>query len=357
MSFLQYILSLLQTTYFNNTIGAYLLAFGIVSISVILGKAIYWLFENILTSLTKKTQTKLDDILVDSLRGPAIFLIFYAGFNYGYRTLILTENATRIFGNIAYILLAINIAWLLVNLIDAFIKEYFTRFAEKTKTDLDNQIVPVVRSLIKIIIVIIAIISILDNMGLDVTSLIAGLGIGGLAFALAAQDSLKNLFGGVALFTDKPFKVGERIKLDEQRDGYVREIGMRTTKIETFDGTYIIVPNSTISTTIVENISKERARRVRTTIGIEYDTPHKKVEQTIKIIEKIILDNKDTDDKSVVVLNDFAESSLNILVIYWIKNLDSILATKHGINMEIKKKLDEAKINFAFPTRTLHIKK
>jgi len=97
-------MNFLQIVYFDNTIGAYLLALGLVALSVVIGRVIYWLFENILTSLTRKTKTKIDDILVDSLRGPAIFLIFYAGFNYRYRTLVLSEGALKVFGNIAYIL-------------------------------------------------------------------------------------------------------------------------------------------------------------------------------------------------------------------------------------------------------------
>ncbi len=348
---------LLDTVYFGNTLLKYLIALGILAGSIILGKILYWVITNIVKIFTQKTETKLDDILISSLQGPAVFFIFYTGFNVAYRTLSLTDNVLKVFSNISYIMFAINVSWLLMNFVDSIIKEYFARIAAKTKSDLDDQILPVVRTLVKTIIVIIAIISILDNMGFDIASLLAGLGIGGLAFALAAQDTLKNFFGGITVFADKPFKVGDRIKLDDQRDGFVKTIGVRSTVLETFDGTQIIVPNARIADTILENISREQARRIKTTIGVEYGTSMKKMEEAIKIIKEIILKNKDTDDKSFVTFDSFGDSTLNIQVIYWIKNKDNILTAKHAINMEIKKQFEKAKINMAFPTRTLYLKK
>lgn len=202
---------LLDTVYFGNTLLKYLIALGILAGSIILGKILYWVITNIVKIFTQKTETKLDDILISSLQGPAVFFIFYTGFNVAYRTLSLTDNVLKVFSNISYIMFAINVSWLLMNFVDSIIKEYFARIAAKTKSDLDDQILPVVRTLVKTIIVIIAIISILDNMGFDIASLLAGLGIGGLAFALAAQDTLKNFFGGITVFADKPFKVGDRI--------------------------------------------------------------------------------------------------------------------------------------------------
>ncbi|PIN80076.1 mechanosensitive ion channel protein MscL [Candidatus Woesearchaeota archaeon CG10_big_fil_rev_8_21_14_0_10_32_9] len=346
-----------STVYFGNTILSYLIALGVVAGSIVAGKILYWLISNVVKVFTQKTETKLDDILIEALQGPAIFFLFYVGFNYAYRLLSFPEHVMTIFGNIAYILLAINVAWLLINIVDAIIQEYFAKIAAKTKSDIDDQLMPIVRTLVKVIIVIIAIISILDNMGFDIASLLAGLGIGGLAFALAAQDTLKNLFGGITIFADKPFKVGDRIKLDDSRDGFVRTIGVRSTILETFDGTQIIVPNAKITDSILENISRESARRVKASVGVEYGTSMKKMEEAIKIIKEIIVKNKDTEDRSFVTFDGFGDFSLNIQIIYWIKNKDNILIAKHNINMEIKKQFEKAKINMAFPTSTVYLKK
>ena len=346
-----------STVYFGNTILSYLMALGIVAGSIVAGKILYWIISNVVKVFTQKTETKLDDILIEALQGPAIFFLFYLGFNYAYRLLSFPEHVFKVFGNIAYILFAINVAWLLINIVDAIIQEYFAKIATRTKSDIDDQLMPIVRTLVKVIIVIIAIISILDNMGFDIASLLAGLGIGGLAFALAAQDTLKNLFGGITIFADKPFKVGDRIKLDDARDGFVRTIGVRSTILETFDGTQIIVPNAKITDSILENISRESARRVKASVGVEYGTSMKKMEEAIKIIKEIILKNKDTDDRSFVTFDGFGDFSLNIQIIYWIKNKDNILNAKHNINMEIKKQFEKAKINMAFPTSTVYLKK
>lgn len=350
-------MAIFSTVYFGNTILSYLIALAIIAGSIIAGKILYWIISTFVKAFTQKTKTDLDDILIEALQGPAIFFLFYIGFNYAYGTLSFPEHVLTVFKNISYIILAINISWLLMNIVDTIIRAYFSRVAARTKTDLDDHLLPVIRTLVKVIIIAIAIISILDNMGFDIASLLAGLGIGGLAFALAAQDTLKNLFGGITLFADKPFKIGDRIKLDDQRDGFVKKIGVRSTILETFDGTQIIVPNAKIADTILENVSREQARRVKMIIGVEYGTSMKKMDEAIKIIKDIVLKNKDTDDKSFVIFDGFGDSSLNILVIYWIKNLDNILDAKHNINMDIKKKFEKAKIEMAFPTRTLYMKK
>ncbi|MGV8168619.1 MAG: mechanosensitive ion channel family protein [Candidatus Nanoarchaeia archaeon] len=349
-----------EVVWHGNTVGKYLIALAIIILSVVAGKIAYWIFANILKALTKKTETKLDDIIVEALNNPVVFFIFYIGFNYAYRTLSLTERATAVCKNISFILLAINISWIVINLVDAFIREYFQRIAEKTKSDLDDQLLPVIRTVVKIIIVVIAIISILDNMGFDIASLLAGLGIGGLAFALAAQDTLKNFFGGVAVFTDKPFKVGDRIKLDDTRDGFVREIGVRSTKIETFDGTFIIVPNGMISNSILENISREKSRRVKMILGLEYGTSDKKLVRAVDIVKDVIKKHKLTDhnpDNITVTFDKFGDSSLDILVIYFITDIPKTASIKHDINSEIKKRFEKEKINFAFPSRTVYLKK
>jgi len=348
----------LETAYFGNTIGKYLVAIAVILLSIVVGKIAYWIFANILKVLTKKTKTNLDDIIVEALNNPVVFFIFYVGFNYAYRMLYLSERAGVIFKNISIILLAINISWAVINLVDALIREYFAKIAEKTKTDMDDQLLPVIRSIVKIVIIIIASIAVLDNMGFDIASLLAGLGIGGLAFALAAQDTLKNFFGGVAVFTDKPFKVGDRIKLDDVRDGFVREIGVRSTKIETFDGTHIIVPNGMIANSILENVSREKARRVKITLGLDYSTSDSKLEKAIFIIKEIIKKNKLTDKETFnVTFDSFGDSTLNVVVIYWITDVSKVMDVKHEINVEIKKKFEKEKISFAFPTSTIYLKK
>ncbi len=351
MGFLQYEL-------WGNTLGRYAIFLGILVLSFIAGKIVYWLFSNILTALTKKTETKLDDILVEALNSPIVFFVMYGGFHIAYRTLVLGARALTVFGNISFILLMIGITWTVINVIDGLIKEYFTRPNEEGTVDMNTQILPVIRTLVRVVLIIIGILVVLSNMGFDIASILAGLGIGGLAFALAAQDTLKNFFGGVAVFADKPFKVGDRIKLDDARDGFVKEVGMRSTKIETFDGTFIIIPNAKIADSILENVSKEKARRVKMVLGLEYDTSNEKIERAIEIIKTVVKKHKNTGkDNMSVTFDKFGDDALELLVIYWITDIPKTLAIKNDINLEIKKKFEKEKINFAFHTQTVHLKK
>ncbi|NQU98052.1 mechanosensitive ion channel family protein [Candidatus Woesearchaeota archaeon] len=348
--------AILGFEYFGNTTYNYLIFFGIIIVSIIIGRIVFYVSSGFLKQKAEKTKSKIDDIIIAVMEKPLVFLIFVIGFIVALQTLNLSPGADKFFSNVVHIILIINIFWFVIYFVDALIVNYIKPLASKTKSELDDVLLPIIRRIVKITLIVMAAIIIIDKFGYDVTSLIAGLGIGGLAFALAAKDMLANLFGGVAILTDKPFKLGDRIKIEDY-DGWVREIGLRSTRIETLDGFQLIVPNSKISDTILQNVSREKSRKVKATIGVEYNTSMKKMEEAKKILEDVILKNKDTENRSIVSFTEFADSSLNFLVIYWIKNLDEILEARHNVNMEIKKRFEKAKIEMAFPTRTVYMKK
>jgi MscS family membrane protein len=250
----------------------------------------------------------------------------------------------------------IAVTWFIVSFVDALLANYLLPYAQQSSSKLDDTLFPLVKGLVNFALYAIAIIFIIQYLGYEVTGLLAGLGIGGLAFALAAQDVLSNFFGGAAVITDKPFKVGDRILLSGN-DGFVRQIGMRSTTIETFDGTMIVVPNSTVASSVVENISAERARRVKVILGVEYGTSTKKMMMAKELLTQIVLDDKCTEDRSLVHFTAFGPSSLDIQLIYWIKDLDNILSTKDAINFAIKDAFEKHRISFAFPSQTVYVKK
>tara|TARA_Y100000310_G_scaffold345406_1_gene464636 strand:+ start:24062 stop:25120 length:1059 start_codon:yes stop_codon:yes gene_type:complete len=346
-----------DTLYLGNTLGSYLFFFLILVGAVLIGKTFYWLSKNILRKFFEKTRNNFDNILLDVLERPLVFLIFIIGLMIGLNTLVLSSRMAEVFGNVTVILFILDGTWFITGLVDALLTFYIHPLTTKTKSDLDDHLLPILKKLSKVVIIAIALIMIIDNFGYDVTSLIAGLGLGGLAFALAAQDMLGNMFGGVAILTDKPFKVGQRIKVDNKYDGFVKEIGIRSTRIETFDGTQLILPNSMISNSVLENVSKEKARRVVMMVGLTYDTSSKKIEEAKEIIKEIVLKNKDTEDESNVIFYEFADSSLNLRIVYRIRNLDEIFNVRDQVNTEIKKRFDKSGIDMAFPTRTVYMKK
>ncbi|PIN69253.1 mechanosensitive ion channel protein MscL [Candidatus Woesearchaeota archaeon CG11_big_fil_rev_8_21_14_0_20_43_8] len=342
--------------YLGNHLYSYLISLGILAIAIILGKVIYYISRNIIRKVTEKTKTMLDDILVDVLEKPLVFMLLVIGFYFAYNRLVLPVGVIGFFGNVTKILFIIGVSWFIIKFVDSLLLHYAAPLTKRTKSDLDDQIVPILRSVVKWIIIIVTFIMIVDNFGYDVGSLLAGLGLGGLAFALAAQDMLGNLFGGFSILADSPFKLNERIRFNNY-DGWVRAIGLRTTRMETLDGTYLTIPNAMISKTISENVSREKARKIKFTIGVTYDTSTKKLEQAMKIIKDIVVKHSDTDDNCLTAFTEFGAYSLNILAIYWIKNPDKILDVQNEINLEIKKSFEKAKISMAFPTQTLEVKK
>ncbi len=349
-------MEILSMVFFNNTLLQYVLFCGILAASVILGKIAYYITKNFVKLLTKKTETMLDDMLIEVAEHPAIFLIFIFGFYIAYKILTLSEEVEQTFFNIVLVLFIINLTWFFTRLLDGLITYYLIPLSKKTGTDLDDAILPILQKAGKVVLVFIAAIIILDKFGYNVTSLIAGLGIGGLAVALAAQDTLSNMFGGITIIADKPFSLGNRIRIGGN-DGFIKEIGIRSTKMTTLDGSDLIIPNSTIAKEIIENISREKSRRIKMTIGVEYSTPTKKLENALKIVQEIIKKHSYTENEAKIFFEQFADSSLNITIIYWIKNLEKIPETQNEINFEIKRRFEKEKISFAFPTRTIYMKK
>ncbi len=347
----------LTMTFFSNTLLQYFIFFGILAGAIVIGKIAYYIIKNFVKVLTKKTKTVADDMLIEVCEHPVVFLIFIIGFYIAYKTLTLTEAVEHTFFNIVLVMIIFNLTWFFTRLIDGLIKHYLVPFSKKTQTDLDDALIPILRRLSKIILIFIAAIIVLDKFGYNVASLVAGLGIGGLAVALAAQETLSNVFGGITILTDKPFSLGDRVKV-AGNEGFVKEIGMRSTKITTLDGSELVIPNSTIAKDVIENVTREKERRIKLTLGLVYETDMKKLEKAVKILKKIIKDQDGVQkNKCDILFDQFADFSLNLVVIYWITDLTKIFEIKSAINFRIKEAFEKEKIEFAYPTRVVYNKK
>jgi len=341
-----------EKTFYNNTIAEWAVAFAIMAGAFMLAKVIYFLLSTIVKKVAKNTKTKLDDIIVDMLEEPLVFGIAIAGFWYSTSFLNTTAGADVFIEKVLYIVITFNVAWAIVRLVDAILVEYLTPLVQKSDSDLDDQLLPIVRKVIKSVLWAIAIIVGLNNAGYDVGALIAGLGIGGLAFAMAAKDSVANLFGGITVFTDKPFIIHDRIKVSGV-DGNVEEIGIRSTKITTLEGRKVTIPNSVFIDGIIENVTSEPARKVSMTLGLTYDTKHEKVQEAIDILKNIVTTNESINDNYLASFSGFGDFSLNILFIYRIKAGEDNMGVQNAVNFEILKRYNAAQIDFAFPTQTI----
>jgi MscS family membrane protein len=195
-----------------------------------------------------------------------------------------------------------------------------------------------------------------QNLGLNITGLVASLSIGGLALGLAAQDTLANLFGAVSVLVDKPFRIGDRIQLDNV-DGVVEQIGFRSTRVRNQDGYLVTIPNKAVGNATITNIALRANIRTLMNIGITYDTPTEKLKRALQILEEIYRSHPMTMDVWIS-FNKFGDSALNIQVIHWWKSTDQkvYLAGMQQLNLRIKERFDQEGIDFAFPTQTLHVK-
>jgi MscS family membrane protein len=218
------------------------------------------------------------------------------------------------------------------------------------------QLLPFISKVAKTAIIIAAVVLTADNLEIKITSLLAGLSVGGLALGLAAQDTVANLFGAVAIFLDKPFHIGDRIRV-EGVDGTVETIGLRSTAVRSADGHHVTIPNKLMGNAIITNITRRPTIKTEMNLGLTYDTPAEKVKRATLLLEEIFRANPRTGDL-LITFNKFSDSALNLFVAHVWNGTDANLhATEMQVlNLQIKERFDAEKIEFAFPSQTIYLK-
>lgn len=234
---------------------------------------------------------------------------------------------------------------------------YLQKLATRTESTLDDQLVPLVRKTLKTFVVAIGTLFILENLEIPIIPLLTGLSIGGLAFALAAQDTIKNFFGSLMIFIDRPFQIGDWIT-SGTIDGSVEEVGFRSSRIRTFRNSLMYVPNGKLADSTIDNHGMRQYRRFFTQIALTYDTPPEAIEVFVDGLHTIVKNHPDTrKDYYNIYLNDMASFSLNVMfyIFFSVPNWPAELKARQEILLEILKLARELGINFAFPTQTLHM--
>ena len=263
-----------------------------------------------------------------------------------------TDIVTRIAGLVA----ALAIILLAYRAIDILV-DVMTRRARQTETKLDDNLVPLMRTSLRLFVGAVGLLFVLSNIDVDVSSLIAGLGIGGLAFALAAQDTVKNLFGGVTIFADKPFEVGDWVVVDGI-EGTVEQVGFRSTRVRTFYNSQVTVPNGRLIDAGIDNMGRRRWRRYKTTLGVGYHTTPDQMQAFVEGIRAIIRAKPDMrQDYYIVEFHGFGAASLDVLVYCFIDAADwnDELRARHVFNLDIMRLAERLGVDFAFPTQTIHV--
>ncbi len=259
------------------------------------------------------------------------------------------------FFKIAIPVLLVIVFYKLVDILSMF----FARIAARTDNRMDDQMVPLIRKILKVLVVSLGVLFVLQNLDFNVTGILAGLSIGGLALALAAQDTVKNFLGSLMIFIDKPFKIGDWITGDGF-DGNVEEVGFRATRIRTFSNSLMYVPNAKLADVISDNHGKRQFRRFNTKLSITYDTSPETIEAFLKGMRLIVENHPDTVKHNYhIYLNEFGSSSLDILfyVFFQLPELGEELKSRENLMFLVLQLAKELNIRFAYPTQTLHVEK
>lgn len=349
-----------DTEILGITLGQYGLAFLAVLLSIALRRVFSTVVVGLLGRIVRRTKTELDDMLFAATKEPLGFAFIIAGL---FAAVFVLDpprdpvDVRRFCFTVLKILVIADITWLLLRLIDA-LSQYFAAVTGKTDSTLDDQLVPIVRKSLKVFIGILAFVFTVQNLGYSVASFLAGLGIGGLAVALAAKDTISNFFGSVTILLDRPFAVGDWIETGGD-EGVVEEIGFRSTRIRTFGKTQLSIPNATLANSVINNWSRMPIRRVKMTVGVTYGSSAEQMERAVEGIRQILREHKEVyQDFFLVNFTDFGSSSLDIFVYYFTTTTvwAEYLRIRQEVNLSIMWLLENLGMEIAFPSRTVYLK-
>jgi len=370
---------LAQEKFMSNELWRWGALLGLLLAALVVGKVLSFVLARHGRKMMVTGRGRLIGTLLDSLAGPiGVLLVSAALYAGGYILKTTTASVQTVAGEtvkvselellielpiwlkVCQAFAVVALGWFIFKLVD-LIEVVLSRWTSRTETTLDDQLVPLIRKALRIFVVIVVALFVIQNVfDQQIGPLVAGLGIGGLAFALAAKDLLSNLFGSVTIFSDRPFQLGDRIMI-AGHDGMVEEVGFRSTRIRTLMGHQVVVPNSVVANEAVENIGRRPYLKRTMEIAVTYDTPPDKLQRGVEIIREMLEARSDSfpeDMPAKVFFGDFAASSLNIIVYYWYSPPQwwDYLAFNHDFNMELLRRFNEEGIEFAFPTQTVHVK-
>ncbi len=340
-----------------HVLGSEIWRYGVVLLLFLGAFVVYRVFRIIARRLSppeakNEVRWAVLNLIQSLLRGALPFMPIWLSI-YVFRV---PDNVQEIIDRLFLAILTIFILYLVTKLVGLMTVLLKGR-AARTESTLDEHLVPLLGKVLKWFIWGIGLLLFLQNvLHYNISSLLAGLGIGGLALAFAAQDTIANIFGAVMIFIDRPFKVGDAVSM-EAFEGSIEAIGLRSTRLRTWDGTLVMIPNRTVASANINNLTARPMRRTNFTIGLVYDTSTAKLEEALTIVRESLEKHPSTGQYRAY-FNRFGDFSLNILVQYWCNVMDYeiYLRSLEEINMEIKRRFEANGIEFAFPTQTLYLK-
>ncbi|MEJ2470093.1 MAG: mechanosensitive ion channel family protein [Desulfuromonadales bacterium] len=341
-------------------IDRYAIAFAIILAAFVIKKIFAFFFRRNLLAWARSSKSAWDDRFLACLEKPAEFLIFLIGLWFALKTLGLPAepfDLKTFSAEFLKALVILDVAWFLFNLVDV-IDHYLHQWATRTQSSLDDHLAPLVRKSLRVFIVVMAILMAIQTFGYPVTGVLASLGIGGLAFALAARDTVSNIFGSLMIIFDRPFQIGDWIKAGEM-EGTVEEIGFRSTKIRTFAKTLISVPNNIIANMALDNFSRMPKRRIRLTVGVTYAATPAQMRDAVSRIRQMLRNHPAIDQEFCLVnFTDFGASSLDIMVYCFTTSTvwAEYLEAREDVCLKIMDIVEDLGLEIAFPSTTVYLR-
>jgi len=348
-----------DTAFAGNEVWRWVTFFVAILLSLIIGRLARFLLVRASERMLSRKR-EWTAVLLKALSRPAVmlafavvaFLVVRAG------VLVLPEVLASAFETATRVLLAVAVGYSIYSMVDV-VDHQLGRVAARTQSKVDDMLVPLVGKSIRITILVLVVLQVVQAISTKpITSILAGLGVGGLAVALAGQDTIKNFFGSMVIVADKPFEIGDRIIVDGH-DGPVETVGFRSTKLRTLDGHLVTVPNAEMVNKTIQNIGKRPFIKHVANIGITYDTPPDKVDEALSIVRELLKDHEGMDPEFPprVYFNAFNDWSLNILVILWYHPPAywDYMAFIENFNRQLLRRFNDAEISFAFPSQTVYL--
>ena len=332
---------ILLTNFLGNSIKDYIYFFVIILIGLIFKKLISKYLSNILYKVVGKKDNnvgidKFDELLTKPIGFFIVLCFIYFGASYVSYPSFIDENFQSIFSKIFSLFLIYAIYKIFVKVID-YIGLILKQRAAETENKMDDQLIPFAIEIGRILVVIFALFFILGNVfDINITALATGLGIGGIAIAMASKESLENLLGSFTIFFDRPFTVGDVVKVGTVT-GLVEKVGFRSTRIKTFDKSVVTVPNKKMIDAELDNLGLRPVRRVKFHIGLTYDTSTEQIKNIVSDIQEMINSHEKTNEEGKVRFQEFGASSLDIMVLYYVNSpkWEDLIDVKEDVNYKI----------------------
>ncbi len=345
----------LADTIFGIPLGNLLAAFLVAFLVIILRKYLTRIVTGFLLKLAHKTDTKLDDIIVHELKSPIRFFFVIIALDLFFQFIFLDNRYTQL---LLSSLLIFDLYWMVYALTPAL--QNFLLNHSQQGGHISYELGRFIVRMVRLLVVLLGIISLLYNFGINVTAFVASLGLVGMAFALAAKDTAANLFGSIALMLDQSIRIGEWIKVNGV-EGIVEDIGMRTTKIRTFEKSFVVVPNSIVANTNIENFSRRGIRRIKMVIGLTYDTTTAQMRRVTEDLRTMLQAHPGiAHDQTLLIRFDRFEDSYLGIFIYTFTNTsdwERYLEIKEDINLKIMEIIESNGVAFAFPSQSIYVEK